>query len=52
MTQPVKKRKTQKDLIVELRQELERVKNENKNLTVWNQQFYQRSLLLNKSVKD
>ena len=47
MTQPVKKRKTQKDLIVELRQELEQVKNENKNLKVenqnlivWNQQFY------------
>ena len=52
MPQPRKKRKTQKDLIVELRQELERVKNENKDLKFSNQQLYQRSLLLIKSVKD
>ena len=43
MPQSGKKRKNQKDLIVELRQELERVKNENKNLTDWNQNLYQNS---------
>ena len=53
MPQSGKKRKTQKDIIVELRQELERAKNENQdlivsnqNLIVWNQQFYQKSTIL------
>ena len=52
MTQPVKKRKTQKDLIVELRQELELVKNENKNLKNENKIFYQYILALSKSLND
>ena len=59
MPQPVKKRKNQKDLIVDLRQELARVKNENEDLKVENKNlknenkiFYQYILALSKSLND
>ena len=46
MSKPGKKRKNGKNSVSELKQKLERVKNENQNLTVLNQNLYRNSKLL------